>query len=159
MSQPHGARSPRIEGLPIIVVFALLLALFMYTAPEVFLQPQIYTTLLSTAPPLILLATGLTFVIGAGEIDLCFPPMIAFSGFVFAVMFKEYDLGWLAVVGGLASGAAGRRRQRPADRAHRHPVLHRHARHAVLLVRHGDRAFGRQELRAAHRRREHACGS
>jgi simple sugar transport system permease protein len=94
----------RIEGLPIIVVFALLLGLFIYTAPQVFLQPQIYTTLLSTAPPLILLAAGLTFVIGAGEIDLSFPAVIAFSGYVFAVMFKEYQLGWLAVVGGLASG-------------------------------------------------------
>jgi simple sugar transport system permease protein len=94
----------RIEGLPIIVVFALLLALFMYTAPEVFLQPQIYTTLLSTAPPLILLAVGLTFVIGAGEIDLSFPAVLAFSGYIFSVMFKEYGLGWLAVVGGLASG-------------------------------------------------------
>jgi simple sugar transport system permease protein len=94
----------RVEGLPIIVVFALLLALFMYTAPQVFLQPQIYTTLLSTAPPLILLAAGLTFVIGAGEIDLSFPAVIAFSGYVFAVMFKDYQLGWLAVLGGLASG-------------------------------------------------------
>jgi simple sugar transport system permease protein len=94
----------RIEGLPIIVVFALILALFMYTAPEVFLQPNIYTTLLSTAPPLILLATGLTFVIGAGEIDLSFPSVISFSGFVFAVLFKEYDLGWIAVAAGLASG-------------------------------------------------------
>ena len=94
----------RIEGLPIIVVFALILALFMYTAPSVFLAPQIYTTLLSTAPPLILLAIGLTFVIGAGEIDLSFPAVIAFSGFVFALLFKEYQLGWLAVLGALASG-------------------------------------------------------
>jgi simple sugar transport system permease protein len=94
----------RIEGLPIILVFVLILGLFMYTAPEVFLAPQIYTTLLSTAPPLILLAVGLTFVIGAGEIDLSFPSVIAFSGFIFAVMFKEYQLGWLAVLGGLASG-------------------------------------------------------
>lgn len=94
----------RFEALPIIVVFALLLALFMYTAPEVFLAPFIYTTFLSTLPPLILLATGLTFVIGAGEIDLSFPSIIAFSGFVFAVLFKEYNLGWLAVVAGLASG-------------------------------------------------------
>ena len=94
----------RVEALPIIVVFALLLALFMYTAPVVFLAPFIYTTFLSTLPPLILLATGLTFVIGAGEIDLCFPAIISFSGFVFAVLFKEYDLGWIAVLAGLASG-------------------------------------------------------
>ena len=84
----------RFEALPIIVVFILLLLLFMYRAPEVFLAPYIYTTFLSTLPPLILLATGLTFVIGAGEIDLCFPSIIAFSGFIFAVLFKEYELGW-----------------------------------------------------------------
>src|SRR6516162_4132437 len=94
----------RFEALPIIIVFVILLALFMYTAPEVFLKPYIYTTFLSTLPPLILLATGLTFVIGAGEIDLCFPAIIAFSGFIFAVLFKEYELGWLAVAASLASG-------------------------------------------------------
>src|SRR5215212_831726 len=94
----------RTEGLPIILVFVLLLALFMYTAPEVFLSHNIYTTFLSTLPPLVLLAVGLTFVIGAGEIDLSFPSVIAFSGFVFAVLFKEYGLGWLAVVIALGSG-------------------------------------------------------
>ncbi|MCB1502063.1 MAG: ABC transporter permease [Bauldia sp.] len=94
----------RYEGLPIIIVFVLLLALFMYLAPQVFLQPFIYTTFLSTLPPLLLLAVGLTFIIGAGEIDLSFPAVISFSGFVFAILFKEYDLGWLAVVAALASG-------------------------------------------------------
>lgn len=94
----------RIEALPIIVVFALLLSLFMYTAPQVFLAPFIYTTFLSTLPPLILLACGLTYVIGSGEIDLSFPAIIGFAGFVFAVLFKEYQLGWLAVVAGLAAG-------------------------------------------------------
>ena len=94
----------RFEALPIIVVFVLLLLLFIYMAPEVFLAPYIYTTFLSTLPPLILLATGLTFVIGAGEIDLSFPSIIAFSGFIFSVLFKEYDLGWIAVIAALASG-------------------------------------------------------
>src|SRR3984885_10174541 len=84
----------RFEALPIIIVFALLIALFMYAAPEGFLAPYIYTPFLSTLPPLILLASGLTFVIAAGEIDLSFPSVIAFSGFIFAVLFKEYDLGW-----------------------------------------------------------------
>src|SRR5215210_9600942 len=94
----------RVEGLPIIVVFVLLLGLFMYTAPQVFLAPNIYTTFLSTLPPLVLLAVGLTFIIGAGEIDLSFPSIIAFSGFVFAVLFKDYNFGWWAVLAGLASG-------------------------------------------------------
>jgi simple sugar transport system permease protein len=94
----------RVEGLPIILVFVVLLLLFMYTAPQVFLQPFIYTTFLSTLPPLILLAIGLTFVIGAGEIDLSFPAILAFSGFVFAILFKEYELGWIAVIVALGSG-------------------------------------------------------
>jgi len=122
-----GSVFARVEGLPIIIVFVLLLVLFMYLAPQVFLQPFQYTTFLSTLPPLILLAVGLTFIIGAGEIDLCFPAVLGFSGFVFAVIFKEghdwtsavldaYGLGglnavltegvvrWLGVVVALASG-------------------------------------------------------
>jgi simple sugar transport system permease protein len=94
----------RIEALPIIIVFVLLLGLFMWTAPQVFLAPFIYTTFLATLPPLILLALGLTFVIGAGEIDLSFPAVIAFAGFVFALFFRDYGLGWIAVVAGLAAG-------------------------------------------------------
>lgn len=104
MTRPETKWWSHIEGLPIILVFVLILALFMYSAPNVFLAPQIYTTLLSTAPPLILLAIGLTFVIGGGEIDLSFPAVIAFSGFVFAVLFKDYGMGWLAVIGALAAG-------------------------------------------------------
>jgi simple sugar transport system permease protein len=84
----------RLEGVPIFIVFLLLLILFMYLAPEVFLRPFQYTTFLSTLPPVVLLAVGLTFIIGAGEIDLCFPAILGFSGFVFAVIFKEGP-GWL----------------------------------------------------------------
>ena len=79
----------RLEALPIIVVFIVLLIMFMYLSPEVFLRPFQYTTFLSTLPPVILLAVGLTFIIGAGEIDLCFPAIIGFSGFTFALIFKE----------------------------------------------------------------------
>ncbi len=102
--QPTPPLIQRVEALPIIIVFVLLLALFMYLSPQVFLQPFQYTTFLSTLPPLILLAVGLTFVIGAGEIDLCFPAIIGFAGYVFAVLFKEYELGWIAVVAALAAG-------------------------------------------------------
>lgn len=101
---PRSSLIQRVEGLPIIIVFVLLWALFMYLSPQVFLQPFQYTTFLSTLPPLILLAIGLTFVIGAGEIDLCFPAIIGFAGYVFAVLFKEYELGWIAVVAALGAG-------------------------------------------------------
>jgi simple sugar transport system permease protein len=94
----------RVEGLPIILVFALLLALFMYLAPQVFLRPFQYTTFLSTLPPVILLAIGLTFIIGAGEIDLCFPAILGFSGFVFAVTFKEGHAWVIATSGAAETG-------------------------------------------------------
>jgi simple sugar transport system permease protein len=89
----------RIEALPIVSVFVVLLVLFMYLTPEVFLRPFQYTTFLSTLPPILLLAVGLTFIIGAGEIDLCFPAIIGFSGFTFAVIFKEGP-AWVAASGG-----------------------------------------------------------
>ena len=142
----------RIEGLPIIVVFVLLLGLFMVTAPQVFLAPFIYTTFLSTLPPLILLAVGLTFVIGSGEIDLSFPAIIGFAGFVFAVLFKEYELGWLSVLAGLAAGTMVGFLNGLLIAKVGIPVLHHHARHPVPLVRHGDRALRRQVLRPSRRR-------
>ena len=49
---------------------------------------------------------------------------------------------------------SGRLRQRLDHRQGRHPVVHDHARHPVLLGRHGDRPVGRQVLRFARRRRE-----
>ncbi|MBV9705756.1 MAG: ABC transporter permease [Methylobacteriaceae bacterium] len=106
MATSPRSRAPiRIEGLPIIVVSILIIGVFMYTAPSVFLRPEIYTTtLLSTVPPIVLLATGLTFVIGAGEIDLSFPSVIGFSGCAFAILFKEYQLGWIAVIAAFAAG-------------------------------------------------------
>jgi simple sugar transport system permease protein len=103
-ASPRKSLVQRIEGLPIIFVFAALLAFFMWQAPAAFLAPNMYTTFLTTLPPLVLIAIGLTFVIGAGEIDLSFPSVIAFSGFVFAVLFKEYNLGWIAVIAAIASG-------------------------------------------------------
>jgi simple sugar transport system permease protein len=103
-AQPRPNLIQRIEALPIMLVFVLLLLFFMWQAPAAFLAPNMYTTFLTTLPPLILLALGLTFVIGAGEIDLSFPSVIAFSGFVFAVLFKEYGLGWLAVLAAVAAG-------------------------------------------------------
>ena len=98
------SRLRQFEGLPIIVVFTLLLRSSCTQRRRFPGSPSSTRPFYSTLPPLILLAIGLTFVIGAGEIDLSFPSIIAFSGFVFAVLFKEYDLGWLAVLAGLASG-------------------------------------------------------
>jgi simple sugar transport system permease protein len=105
MARPEKASIfQRVEGLPIILVFVVILLLFMYLAPEVFLRPFQYTTFLSTLPPIMLLAIGLTFIIGAGEIDLSFPAVLGFSGFLFAVIFKEGP-DWLVSVTGAPDGS------------------------------------------------------
>ena len=95
----------RIEGLPIIGVLLVLVAVFMIAAPQVFLGYRIYMSFLATVPPQLILALGLTLVIASGEIDLSFPSVIAFSGFLFAWAFKTYELTWLALLLALAGGA------------------------------------------------------
>ena len=95
----------RIEGLPIIGVLLVIVAAFMITAPQVFLGYRIYMSFLATVPPQLILALGLTLIIAAGEIDLSFPSVVAFSGFLFAWCFKQYELTWIALLVALAGGA------------------------------------------------------
>ena len=98
-------RLARIEGLPIIVVFLVLVACFIGASPEVFLHLPIYYSFLTTVPPVLVLGLGLTFVIAAGEIDLSFPSVIAFSGYVLAMLYKDHGLIWPAVGLAIAAGA------------------------------------------------------
>ncbi len=107
------ARSPfsfvrKLDGLPIALVLVTLYAAFAITAPNVFTGYRIYMSFLQTVPPMLVLALGLTFVITAGEIDLSFSAVVAFSGFVFAWFFKSFDTPWAVWVGillALSSGA------------------------------------------------------
>jgi simple sugar transport system permease protein len=77
----------------------------MATAPRVFLGWPIYFSFLTTVPPLAVLAIGLTLVIAAGEIDLSFPSVMAFSGFLFAWCVNATGSAWLAIIAALAGGA------------------------------------------------------
>ena len=95
----------RVEGLPIIVVFVALIGCFIIATPEVFLSLPIYLSFLTTVPPVLVLALGLTFVIAAGEIDLSFPSVIAFSGYLLAMLYRDHDMIWLAVLAAIAGGA------------------------------------------------------
>jgi simple sugar transport system permease protein len=94
-----------VEGLPIIAVWVVLVAIFMAAAPQVFLHWPIYRSFLTTVPPVLLLSLGLTLVIAAGEIDLSFPSVIAFSGYLMAMCLKDWELPWLAVPLALLGGA------------------------------------------------------
>jgi simple sugar transport system permease protein len=95
----------RIEGLPIIAVLAVLIAAFMLAAPNVFLGHRIYFSFLTTVPPVLLLALGLTLIVAAGEIDLSFPSVIAFSGYLLALCIKDLEQPWLGIPLALLGGA------------------------------------------------------
>jgi len=95
----------KFEGLPIIIVFIALIAVFTALSPHVFLRWPIYDSFLVTIPPLLILSLGLTLVIAAGEIDLSFPAVIQFSGFLFAFCSLQLGLPWLGLIAALAGGA------------------------------------------------------
>lgn len=102
----------RVEGLPVAAVLLLLYIAFIITAPEVFLKYRIYMSFLQTVAPPLILGLGLTFVITAGEIDLSFPSVIAFSGFIFAWFYKELQgsvdgaiAAWISLFMAVAGGA------------------------------------------------------
>ena len=99
------AKLVKIEGLPIILVYFVLMVVFIITATKVFTGYRIYMSFLQTVPPLLILALGLTFVITAGEMDLSFSAIIAFSGFVFCYIFRTFGTPWLAFILALSSGA------------------------------------------------------
>ena len=65
-----------VEGMAILAVLALLIVLFMISAPRTFLGYRIYMAFLANVPPPIILALGLTFVVIAGEMDLSFPAIV-----------------------------------------------------------------------------------
>lgn len=95
----------RIESLPIIIVYFMIMISFWLLSPRVFSGYRIYMSFLQTVPPILILALGLTLVITAGEIDLSFSAVIAFSGFVFCYVFRTFNAPWLAFFMALLSGA------------------------------------------------------
>src|ERR1043165_10301645 len=91
------ARLVRINGFSIPFGLLILVALFMLIAPEVFLSYRIYMSFLADAPPLLVLAAGLTLLIAAGEIVLSFPSIVALSGWVLAYCIHDHHAPWLGL--------------------------------------------------------------
>jgi len=94
----------KIKALPIILVFICLMISFSIFAPRAFGRPNIYTIILQTAAPQIILALGLTLVITAGEIDLSFPAVVAFSGYIFVFFFRTFSSPWVALLMAISGG-------------------------------------------------------
>ncbi|WP_395821704.1 ABC transporter permease [Devosia sp.] len=94
----------KIEGTAIALVLALLILLFMITAPRAFMGFRVYMSFMATVPPPMIIALGLTLVVVAGEMDLSFPSVVAMASYVFCIIYQEYDQTWLALIAALATG-------------------------------------------------------
>lgn len=79
---------------------------FVFAAPRVFLDVDIYKAFAETTPLFALIALSLTFVVITGEIDLSFPSVMALGTAVFCLLVKADMPQWLAMIAGLATGAA-----------------------------------------------------
>lgn len=94
----------KLEGTAIALVLALLILVFMITAPRAFLGFRVYMSFMATVPPPMIIALGLTLVVVAGEMDLSFPSVIAMASYVFCILYQDYDMTWLALLAALATG-------------------------------------------------------
>ncbi|MGF1624821.1 MAG: ABC transporter permease, partial [Alphaproteobacteria bacterium] len=90
------ARLLGVEGVPILLVFVLVLAILMVMAPNAFLSWRTYISILANYQPLIICALGLTLVIAAGEIDLSFPSIITLSSILFASFYRFDLVPWIS---------------------------------------------------------------
>lgn len=93
--------------LSIFVVLLLLFALFIMVRPKVFLSYDIYYAFMSTIPVTAILALALTLVVISGQIDLSFPSIMGFAGWVFTSVFAATGNIYLAMLLCLISGAFG----------------------------------------------------
>jgi len=86
----------------LIIMVSSVLLFFIITSPNVFLSGSIYLSFLSTVPTIGLMALGLTFILGMGEIDLSFPSVMALSAFLFSTVYKStgnFLFAFLACIG------------------------------------------------------------
>ncbi len=142
--------SARVEGLPIILVFVMLVGFFMVAAPEVFLGWPIYLSFLTTVPPMLVLSIGLTHR-RRGRRDRPVLPLDPRLRRLPVLVLRDAagharGSAWrppspAARLIGVVNGVLGRRR--------RHPLHHRHHRHAVLLGGSGVHPFRRHVRRVA----------
>ncbi len=94
----------QLDGASVALVFVVLIVVFMIAAPQAFLGYRVYMSFMATVPPPLIIALGVTLVAVAGEMDLSFPSVVAAASYVFAMLFQDYGMTWLAL--GAAIGVA-----------------------------------------------------
>ena len=83
MKKTSRARELRLE-LSITGVLIGIFALFLIGSPDVFTRFDIYYSFMSVIPFSGIMALAITFVIISGEMDLSFPSIMGYAGWVFA---------------------------------------------------------------------------
>ena len=86
-------------------VLVVMMAIFVAASPEVFLEWNIYRSVLTTLPVALFLVVPLVFVVTAGEIDLSFPSTMGFSAWMFALMVQAGFSPYLGLAAAMATGA------------------------------------------------------
>jgi simple sugar transport system permease protein len=90
--------------LGILAVFFTLWTIFIVSAPNTFLSPQIYYAFMSTVPFFAMMAIPLTMVVIAGEMDLSFPSIMAMGMVSFILTYNATSSVLLAFIVALATG-------------------------------------------------------
>jgi simple sugar transport system permease protein len=94
----------RSTQVGIIAVFLVIWAFFIISAPDTFLQRQIYLAFMSTTPFFGITALVLTILIIAGEIDLSFPSIMAMGMVAYIFTVNATESVFLAVLAGVVTG-------------------------------------------------------
>lgn len=90
--------------LGILGVFFTLWTIFIVSAPNTFLAPQIYYAFMSTVPFFAIMAIPLTMVVIAKEIDLSFPSTMAMGMVAFILTYNATTSITLAFIAALSTG-------------------------------------------------------
>jgi simple sugar transport system permease protein len=90
--------------LGIFAVFIALWMIFIVSAPQTFLAPQIYYAFMSTIPFFAVMAMPLTILVIAGEMDLSFPSIMAIGMVAFLLAHEITDSVWLCFGAALLVG-------------------------------------------------------
>jgi simple sugar transport system permease protein len=90
--------------LGILAVFFTLWLIFIVSAPDTFLKPEIYNAFMSTIPFFAIMAIPLTMVIIAGEMDLSFPSIMAMGMVAFILTYNATTSVGLAFIAALVTG-------------------------------------------------------
>ncbi len=91
--------------ISIITLLVVLYAVFIVRAPGTYLNFAIYRSFMISIPFFGLMAMAATFIVTLGEIDLSFPSIAGFAGWVFSVSYVATNSFLLALFLSLLTGA------------------------------------------------------